>query len=80
VNLLSKTYFNPCGDISLTVERGIMHNQGERLYLYDKEALRLAGFAGKLNREGLELSATENCIYLGQYPTALACGIWIREV
>ena len=71
-NLLSKSYFNPCGDLSLTVERGIMHNKGERLYLYNKEALNWAGFAEKLNSEGLELSATENCIYLGQYPTALA--------
>ena len=32
-NIISETYFNPCGDISLTIEKGIMHNPKEKLYL-----------------------------------------------
>jgi len=71
-NIISETYFNPCGEVSLTIEKGIMNNPKERLYLYDREALEWDQFALKLESKGLKLSNTENRIYLGQYPTAKA--------
>ncbi|QXE92802.1 hypothetical protein KP001_09900 [Geomonas subterranea] len=70
--LISRTYFNPCGEVSLTLERGIMHNPAERLYLYSKDSLNWTEFGVQLAEEGLQLSTTENCIYLGQRPQAIA--------
>lgn len=71
-NLISETYFNPCGDVSLTLERGIMHNPDEKLYLYSKEALNWSAFEEKLKSKGLMLSKTQNAIYIGKYPGAVA--------
>ena len=71
-NVISETYFNPCGQVSLTVERGIMNNPREKLYLYNKGALNWDNFAKKLKEKGILLSETENCIYLGQFPAAIA--------
>lgn len=68
-NIISETYFNACGEVSLTIEGGIMNNFKERLFLYNKNSLDWVKFAAKLEKKGLHLSETENCIYLGQFPT-----------
>lgn len=67
-NIISETYFNPCGEVSLTIEKGIMNNPRERLYLYSKDSLNWDHFVQKLDEKGLNLSKTENRIYLGQHP------------
>jgi hypothetical protein len=71
-HIISETYFNPCGAVSLTVERGIMNSKQEHLYLYHRDSLKWESFADKLKQKGLLLSETENCIYFGQYPVATA--------
>jgi len=71
--VVSEDYFNPWGDVSITVEKGIMHNPREKLYLYDKErALPWADFDKQLMEEGFRLSKTENKIYFGLNPGAKA--------
>ncbi len=72
LSVISETYFNSRGEISLTVEKGIMNNPRERLYLYNKGSLNWDKFSRKLHEKGIMLSETENCIYLGQYPKAIA--------
>ena len=71
-SIIAETYFNPCGDVSLTIERGIMNNPSERLFLYGSEELNWDNFGEKLSHHGLELSQTENRIYLGIYPGSIA--------
>lgn len=71
-NIISETYFNACGEVSLTIEMGIMHNPKEKLYLYDKDALNWIEFEEKLKDNNLFLSNTENRIYLGKYPAGTA--------
>ena len=69
---IGATYYNPCGEVSLTVERGIMHNEKENLFINTKTSLDWRKFEKKLANKGINLSETENCIYLGQYPKGVA--------
>ncbi len=72
-SVISEDYFNPHGDISITVERGIMNNPSEKLYLYDKEkSLPWNRFEDQLQEKGFTLSKTENRIYLGMNVKAKA--------
>ncbi len=71
--IISEDYLNPWGDLSLTIERGIMHNPREKLYLYSKQkALPWSRFEKQLSKKGLKLSKTENRIYFGKSPGAKA--------
>lgn len=71
--VIGENYFNSHGDISITVEKGIMNNPREKLYLYDKEkSLPWEKFEKQLRKKGLELSNTENRIYFGMNPKAKA--------
>jgi len=63
--VISEDYFNSHGDFSLVIERGIMNNPREKLYLYDKnESLPWNKFNQQLRKKGLSLTETENRIYL----------------
>ena len=78
--IISEDYLNPWGDLSLTVERGIMHYPREKLYLYSKQkALPWSRFEKQLSKKGLNLSKTENRIYFGQSPGAKAWSYMKKE-
>jgi len=72
-NVISEDYFNPHGDLSITVERGIMKNPREKLYLYDrKKPMPWERFDEQLKEKGFSLSDTKNPIYFGEYPKGRA--------
>jgi len=72
-NVISKDYFNPHGNLSITLERAIMNNPREKLYLYDREkSMPWDRFEDQLKEKGLSLSSTENRIYLGMNAKAKA--------
>ncbi len=72
-DVMSKDNFNPHGDLSITVERGIMNNPDEKLYLYDrKRSLPWERFEDQLREKGLKISKADNSIYFGMNKKAKA--------